>query len=176
MKAVIVVDVLNGFCKAGNLASPRLAAVVDPIRDHLEKELAAGARAIFIVDTHAPDDPEFAMFPEHCVAGSGEDEIVDELKPFAEDAAVIRKGSYSAFHGTDLEDVLREMAPDEVEVVGVCTDICVMHTVAELRVRGYPVTVRTDLVETYDSPRHPAVEVSRFALDHMREILGARVV
>jgi nicotinamidase-related amidase len=175
MKAIIVIDVINGFCKAGNLASPRLATVVDPIRDHLEKELAAGARVIFIVDTHAPDDPEFAMFPEHCVAGSGEDEIVDELRPFAESATVIRKGTYSAFHGTELHAVLEQMAPDEVEVVGVCTDICVLHTVAELRLRGYPVRVRTDLVETYDSPQHPAIEVSRFALAHMREILGARV-
>jgi nicotinamidase-related amidase len=175
MKAIVVVDVLNGFCRAGNLASPRLAVIVEPIRAHLERELAAGAKAIFIVDTHAPDDPEFAMFPEHCVAGSGEDEIVDELKPFAVDAAVIRKSTYSAFYGTDLERVLREMAPDEVEVVGVCADICVMHTVADLRVRGYPVTVRADLIETYDSPGHPAVEISRFALDHMRDILGARV-
>jgi len=161
--------VLNGFCKTGNLASPRLGAVVDPIRDHLEKELAAGARAIFIVDTHAPDDPEFAMFPQHCVAGSGEDEIVDELKPFAEDAAVVRKATYSAFHNTDLEQVLQEMAPDEVEVVGVCTDICVMHTVADARNRDYEVEVPDNCVASSDERMH------RFALEHMERMLGANI-
>jgi nicotinamidase/pyrazinamidase len=175
VKVIIVVDVLNGFCRAGNLASDRLAGVVEPIRRHLEEETAAGARVIFVVDTHQPDDPEFAMFAEHCVAGSGEDEIVDELKPFADPEFTVRKATYSAFHGTGLHDMLERLAPDEVEVIGVCTDICVMHTVADLRVRGYTVSVPVGLVETYDAPGHPALEISRFAMDHMRDILGARL-
>jgi len=57
----------------------------------------------------------------------------------------------------------------------VCTDICVLHTVADLRLRGYRVAVRRDLVETYDGPEHDADEVNRFALTHMRDILGASI-
>ncbi len=76
MKAIIVVDMLNGFCVSGDLASPRLARVVPGIRAYLERELAAGARAIFLADSHAPDDLEFAMFPPHCVAGTQEAQIV----------------------------------------------------------------------------------------------------
>lgn len=175
MKAIIVVDVINGFCRAGSLASERLARVVPGIRRHLERELAAGHKAVFLVDTHGADDPEFAMFSEHCVAGSGEDEVVDELKDLAERSVVIRKDRFSGFHETELEVVLQTIAPDEVEVVGVVTDICVLHTVAGLRDRRYPVTVFKDLVETYDSPAHPAEEMNRFALGHMRDILGASV-
>jgi len=37
------------------------------------------------------------------------------------------------------------------------------------------VVVRRDLVETYDAPGHDAEEFNRFALAHMRDVLGARV-
>jgi nicotinamidase/pyrazinamidase len=175
MKVIIVIDVLNCFCKRGNLYSPRLATVIKPIRAYLERELARGAKAVFLADTHTPDDPEFAMFPPHCVAGSGEEEVVEELKEIAERSIVVRKDRYSGFHGTKLDQILTDLAPDEVHVVGVCTDICVLHTVADLRNRYYPVTVHQDMVETYDDRDHPATEVNRFALTHMRDILGARI-
>ena len=173
--AIIVVDVLNGFCRFGNLSSPRLGTVVDAIREYLERMLAAGARAVFLADTHAPDDPEFRMFPPHCIEGSGEEEIVDELRELAGRSVVLRKRRYSGFFGTDLDGVLAEMAPVAVEVVGVCTDICVLHTVADLRNRDYDVVVRGRLVQTYDAPGHPGDEVNGWALAHMRDVLGARV-
>ncbi len=174
-KAIIVVDMLIGFCRRGNLASPRLDSITARLRDHLEREAAGDARLVFLVDTHAPDDPEFAMFPEHCVEGSGEDEIVPELTDLAVAGTVVRKHTFSGFHGTDLDAVLARIAPDVVEVTGVCTDICVLHTVAGLRARGYSVVVRPDMVETYDAPGHAADEVNRFAISHMRDILGATI-
>ena len=176
MKAIVVVDLVNGFCRSGNLASPRLAAVVAPVRAYLEAETAAGAVPIFLADTHEPDDPEFAVFPPHCVAGSGEEEIVDELAPLAAAATVVRKRRFSGFFDTRLDGLLAALEPDVVDVVGVCTDICVLHTVADLRNRDYPVVVPRRLVATYDGPGHDAVEVGEFALAHLRDALGARVV
>lgn len=174
-KTIVVVDMINAFCRFGSLASPRLDAVTEPIRAHLEREVAAGADVVFLVDTHAADDAEFAMFPPHSVAGSGEDEVVPELAPFAERGHVVRKRRYSGFHETELESLLERLRPDVVEVVGVCTDICVLHTVADLRDRDYDVVVRADMVATYDAPGHPGDEVDRFALGHLRDILGARL-
>jgi len=87
----------------------------------------------------------------------------------------VPKRRYSGFFGTDLERLLAELAPDVVEVVGVCTDICVLHTVADLRNRDYRVVVRRELVETYEAPGHQADEINRFALAHMRDVLGATV-
>ena len=173
MKAIIVVDLVKGFCSHGNLASPRLAAVVAPVRAYLEAETAAGAVPIFLADTHEPDDPEFASFPPHCVRGSGEEEIVAELAPLAAAATVVRKRRFSGFVGTGLDGLLAALAPEVVDVVGVCTDICVLHTVAGLRDRDYAVVVPRDLVATFDAPGHDAVEVERFALAHLRDVLGA---
>ena len=175
MKAILVVDLVNGFCSRGALASPRLAAVVAPVRAYLEAETAAGAVPIFLADTHEPDDPEFAMFPPHCVKGSGEEEIVTDLAPLAAAATVVRKRRFSGFSGTGLEGLLASLAPDVVDVVGVCTDICVLHTVAGLCDRDYAVVVPRSLVATFDAPGHDAVEAERFALAHMSGVLGARV-
>jgi nicotinamidase-related amidase len=174
-RAIIVVDMLVCFCRRGALYSPRYDPMVPRMREHLTAAEAEGVPIVFLVDTHAPDDPEFAMFPPHCVEGSGEDEVIPELRGFADRGDVVRKRTFSGFHGTELEAVLERLAPELVEVAGVCTDICVLHTVAGLRARGYEVLVRRDLVETYDAPGHGADEFNRFALAHVRDVLGARI-
>jgi nicotinamidase/pyrazinamidase len=174
-RAVIVIDMLVGFCRRGNLYSPRYDPVVPRLREHLAAAESEGVPIIFLVDTHAPDDPEFKMFPSHCVEGSGEDEVVPELRGFAERGHVVRKHTFSGFRGTRLDEVLARLRPDVIEVAGVCTDICVLHTVYDLKVRGYEVLVHRDLVETYDAPDHEAAEFNRFALAHVRDVLGARV-
>ncbi|TMC39565.1 MAG: cysteine hydrolase [Chloroflexi bacterium] len=76
----IVVDVLNGFCKQGNLASPRCDAAIPRIRDVIEARRQAGDQLIFLADTHDPDDREFEVFPVHCVRGTTESEVVPELQ------------------------------------------------------------------------------------------------
>lgn len=174
-RVIIVVDMIRGFCEAGSLASPRLAGVIPRIRRLLDRELEQGAELIFLADTHSEDDPEFEMFPPHCVAGSGEEEVVAELEPYLERATLITKTRYSGFHRTGLEQELERIRPQEVVVVGVCTDICVMHTVADLRNRDYAVTVVRDCVETYDAPGHAAEQVNEFAISHMRDVLGASI-
>jgi nicotinamidase-related amidase len=175
-EAILVIDMLNGFCREGNLASSRLDSITGRLREHLERDEAAGASLVFLADTHRVDDPEFAMFPPHCVEGSGEEEIVPELTELARRGTVVRKHTFSGFRGTGLDEVLGRIGPALVEVTGVCTDICVLHTVYDLRLRGYGVVVDRAFVETYDAPGHDADEINRFALAHIRDILGATVV
>jgi nicotinamidase/pyrazinamidase len=172
----IVVDVLNGFCKQGNLASPRCDAAIPKIREAIEERRRAGDQLIFLVDTHDPDDREFEVFPEHCVRGTAESEVVPELQPLLQKASLVRKRRYSGFFETDLEARLRAAQPEQVTVVGVCTDICVLHTVADLRNRDYRVVVPASAVDTFDGPGHPGDEVQRWALAHLTLVLGARVV
>ena len=171
----IVVDVLNGFCKRGNLASPRCDAVIPAVKQVIEQRRRAGDRLIFLADTHDPNDREFEVFPVHCVRGTAEAEVVPELQPDLGDATLIRKRRYSGFFETDLEDRLSAAAPQRVTVVGVCTDICVLHTVADLRNRDYRVIVPARAVATFDAPGHPGDEVQRWSLAHLTGVLGATV-
>ena len=71
---------------------------------------------------------------------------------------------------TNLGDMLAELAPERVIVCGVCTDICVMHTVADARNRDYAVDVPLDCVASFDAQAHAN------ALAHMEKILGARLL
>jgi nicotinamidase/pyrazinamidase len=169
-RAVIVVDMLRGFLEEGYpLYCGAESRKIIPIVQRLLKDMQAeGAAIIYLADTHDPDDKEFQMFPPHCVRGTAESEVIPELLDYP--GMVIPKRRYSGFFDTDLEAVLVEIQPEEVVVVGVCTDICVMHTVADLRNRDYPVVVYADCVASFDEEAHA------FALKHMERVLGAKVV
>jgi nicotinamidase/pyrazinamidase len=167
---VLVLDMLRGFCEEGYplYVGEAIRQLIPNVRRVLEEETAKGSHIIFLCDSHAPDDKEFEMFPPHCVRGTEETEIIPELRQFADE--VIAKTRFSCFHGTNLEERLRELKPDKIIVVGVCTDICVMHTVADARNRDYLVEVPADCVATFDQEAH------RYALRHIEKILGARVI
>lgn len=167
---VIVVDMLRGFLEEGYplYCGAEARAIIPCVVDLLQREQAAGSTILYLVDTHDPDDKEFQMFPRHCVRGTKETEIIPELAPFP--GEIIAKRRYSGFFETDLEARLKALHPDKVIVVGVCTDICVMHTVADARNRDYSVEVPADCVASFDKEAHT------FALKHMKNILGAKIV
>ena len=166
---VIVTDMVRGFCEEGHalyLGQP-IRDAIPRIRRLLEEEKRKGSTVIFLCDTHDPDDREFNMFPPHCIRGTEEPEVIPELREFAD--ATIPKRRYSGMFETDLEERLRELRPDKVIVVGDCTNICVLYTVADLRNRDYAVEVPADCVVTFDPEAH------EFALKEMEGVLGARV-
>jgi len=167
---VLVVDMLGGFCEEGYplYVGETIRQTIPNIRRLLAEEKAKGSHIIFLCDSHTPDDKEFEMFPPHCIRGTEEAEIIPELRPFADE--VIPKTRFSGFYGTNLGERLHELNPEKVIVVGDCTDICVMHTVADARNRDYPVEVPADCVATFDQEAH------RYALQHIEKILGAKVV
>lgn len=177
-RAVIIADAINGFLVSGNLVSPRMRNILPCLEDLLARETAAGSRLLFLFDNHAPDDPEFRMFPPHCVAGTEETQVVEELQAYSRsaNAVLIPKDRYDGFYGTTLEQELTAFAPDEVVLTGVCTDICVLHTAEGLLNRGYRVLVPRACVETYDAPGHDAEEINRFAIGHLRDVLGATII
>ena len=57
-----------------------------------------------------------------------------------------------------------------------CTDICILYTVAALRELEYEVIVPRDCVETFDAPDHNAEDVNNAMLKHMADILGVEIV
>ena len=124
---------------------------------------------IYLCDTHSEDDQEFEMFPPHCVIGTSGVEIVDELKPHANEK-IIPKRRYSGFFQTDLDLTLRELDVDEVVLVGVCTNICNLYTAADARMLNYKVTAIRDCMSSFDEAAH------EFALKEMEQTLGVHVV
>ena len=171
---VLVADMVRGFVEPGhdgekhNLYFDDARRIIPNVRRLLEQERARGSHVIFVCDTHDPDDKEFEMFPPHCVRGSVECDVIPELRDIP--GELLPKNRYSAFVNTTLEQRLAELKPEKLIICGVCTDICVLHTTADARNRDYAVEVPADCVATFDPEAH------RWALQHIQEILGAKVV
>lgn len=168
--AVLVIDMVRGFLEEGYplYLGPEARRIIPEVAKLLEAETARGSHILYLCDNHAPDDLEFRMFPRHCVAGTPETEVIPELKKCP--GEYLPKRRFSAFYDTRLGERLAQFKPDKIIVVGVCTDICVMHTVADARNRDYPVEVPAHCVASFDQVSH------KFALQHMEKVLGARVV
>jgi nicotinamidase-related amidase len=169
--AFISVDVINGFCKAGPLASERVGAIATPIAALFTQAHAAGVRNVALTqDTHDPNTPEFNAYPPHCVRGSAESQTVEELQalPFFDDITIFPKNSLSSSIDTGLDAWLMQEAPhaplERIVVVGDCSDLCVYHTAMHLRLFANAhnlqrrVIVPADVVDTFDIPVPVAYE------------------
>lgn len=168
--AVFSIDMVNGFCHEGALASPRVEGIIPMVVDVFEGAYAAGVRDFILAqDSHTPESVEFANFPPHCQAGTSEAENIPELAnlPFADLYKIVPKNSLNAFHGTGLGNWLEERTDLQVViVVGDCTDLCVYQTAMHLKLHANAhnlplrVIVPANAVQTYDTPVATAQELS----------------
>ncbi len=170
-RALLVIDMLRDFVdeKGALFCGPDSRAILPFVGKALADARKAGRPVFFVADNHRPDDPEFRMFPSHCVAGTSGADVCDECRPLPGEV-VIPKRRYSAFYGTDLDLYLREAGVNHLDLVGVCTNICVLYTAADARMRNYEVTVYRDGVASFDAEAH------RFALGQMEKVLGVEVL
>lgn len=190
--AILAVDVVNGFCVEGPLASERVGRIVAPIQRLFAAAHRAGVRHFAVLrDSHAPNAPEFEQFGPHCLHGTAESALVQELAslPFAARFADIPKNATSAWagagQGTDeaTERLEQWVARREAEgvgtfvVVGDCTDLCVYQTAMPLKLaanarnRHLQVVVPANSVDTYDLPVQTAKQIG--ATPHDADLLHA---
>jgi nicotinamidase-related amidase len=182
--ALIAVDVVNGFCTEGPLASPRVGRIVEPIARLMRAAHAAGVRSMAVLrDSHAPGAPEFAQFGPHCVAATPESALVDDLAnlPFAAEFHDVPKNATSAWFGTDALSswvtALEAEGTTTFVVLGDCTDLCVYQTAMPLKLRANAtnrrlrVVVPVEGVDTYHLPVAAAAQLS--APPHDGDLLHA---
>ena len=171
-RVLMVVDMLNGFLVEGHnlYCGPSGRAIIPFVRHKIKEYHASGEPVIFLCDSHDADDKEFKIFGRHCVTGTAEAEIIAELRPLAKGAIVLPKKKYFDLFTPELDETLRRLAPDVVELVGVCTNICIFFAAEDLRKRDYAVRVYERGVASFDEQAH------KFALDQMRKVLAVEVV
>jgi len=169
-KALIIVDMLNDFVnEKGALYCGETAGRIVPfVRERVNAFRESGNLVVYLQDAHDEDDKEFEKFPRHCVAGTWGSQIIPELAALSGEP-VLPKKRYSGFYGTGLSGILEDAGVESVEVVGVCTSICVMDTVGGLANRDYDVIVPVRGVADFDAEFHA------FALERMKKLYGADV-
>ncbi|MDE7278127.1 MAG: cysteine hydrolase [Oscillospiraceae bacterium] len=160
--ALIVVDVINGFIREGAMSSSIIEGIVPNVVKLMEKFKDAGIPVAAFADCHSENCAEFASFPQHCLSGTSESELVDELKEVG-GYFLIKKNSTNGFHEKDfMHELVRNPKINTFVVVGDCTDICVMQLCLTLKTwftaqdRTSEIIVPMNCVETYDSPDHNA--------------------
>jgi nicotinamidase-related amidase len=144
--ALVVVDMQNDFVEPGGaLRVDAAAATVPAIARLRDFARAHGMLVVYTQDWHGDDDPEFALWGRHAVAGTWGAEIVPQLTPGPRDL-IVRKLRYDAFYGTPLEHELRRRGIDTLIVTGTVSNICVLHTAGSAALRWFRVIVPVDAI------------------------------
>ena len=138
-----------------------------------------GDTVVFAIDLHEENDthhPETKLFPPHNIRNTegrnlyGSLQLLYDMIQDEKNVIYIDKTRYSAFAGTNLEQKLRERGINEVHLVGVCTDICVLHTAVDAYNKGFNIVIYKDAVASFNQAGHD------WALQHFSSTLGVTVV
>jgi len=174
---------LDFLLPSGALYVPRAERII-PAVARLNR-FAAG-RAIPVVsttDAHSENDPEFAAWPPHCIAGT-----LGQHKPEATllnrrvampnraggfsiagaDQILLEKQTVNVFDTETIRPLLAHFEAGIYVVYGVVTEVCVLHASRGLLATGKPVTVVEDAIECLTAA------ASQQALEELRS-LGATV-
>ncbi|MBP1962215.1 cysteine hydrolase family protein [Paenibacillus aceris] len=177
MKALIIIDYTVDFVDGKLPCGEPGIAIEARICEITEAFAAQQEFVVMAVDLHDEQDPyhpETKLFPPHNIRGTSGRDLYGRLKNVHEryenQIYWMDKTRYSAFCGTDLELKLRARGILELHLVGVCTDICVLHTAMDAYNKGFDIVVHEDAVASFNKQGH------EWALQHFKGTLGAKVV
>jgi len=168
-EVILVIDMIKGFFQENFplYGGDKVREIIPYVSEFLR--VYSHIPIIYLCDHHAPDDKEFQMLPPHCIEGTEETELIEELRPYP--GIIVPKTRFNGLYQTDLEDILRKLKVDTVTIMGICTDISVLFTAAALRERDYTVRVAAQGVASFSS-----LEIQHFALKQMDTILGVKII
>jgi nicotinamidase-related amidase len=180
MKALINIDYTYDFvADDGPLTCGKPGQEIENDLVHLTEEfIKKGDYTVFAIDLHNKVDerhPESKLYPPHNIKGTkgrelfGKLQMVYENNCDRENVYYMDKTRYSAFTGTDLEIKLRERGITELHLVGVCTDICVLHTAVDAYNKGFQIVIHENAVASFNKVGH------EWALGHFKGSLNATV-
>lgn len=176
-KLLLVIDMVNGFVKEGALADKQINNITPNIINLIEEYIKNSDDIISIQEGHSKSSKEFDNFPPHCILGTDEAELIEELLPYRENMKVIRKNSTCGFITNEFMKYMEENKNELEEIVltGCCTDLCVMNFALPLKTYinendlNIKVTIYKNTVETYDSPIHSRDEYNKIAFKIMKQ-------
>lgn len=172
--ALIVIDMVNGFAKTGNLYSDRVENIIPTVVDITKK--FKNYTKLFIADTHDEKSVEFEAYLPHCIGD--ESQVIKELKVlYDENSKEIPKNSTNGFLAPLFQEWFTKNKDtyNQYILIGDCTDICVLQFALSLKAyfnehnQTSRIIVPLDAVETYhlDLNNHDGDLMNLFALYNM---------
>lgn len=183
-KALFIVDMNNGFVNFGAMANQSYNRLVPEQLKLIEKFRKEEQLVNFILEGHIEEAVEFLLYPEHCVLGTEEAELIPELKPEEEkeNTTIYYKNSINGGLNLDLQIDLEDLKDlKEIVICGVCTDLCVLDFAKTLARylddinKNIKIFVVASACDTFDAPGHDREEETRIAY-HSLSAAGIEVV
>lgn len=181
-KLLVVVDMVNGFVREGIMSDKYIEHIIPEQIKLIDSILKDGEGLIFVKEAHKETSNEFNRYPKHCIKGTSEAEVVDELKIYENNALVFEKNSTSAIFSNGFLSMINKLNNlEEVIIVGCCTDICVMNLAIPLQNyfdefnKNISIIIPKNCVETYNGENHNREEYNEMAYK-LLEQTGIRVV
>ena len=168
--ALLLVDVINDMDFEGSQA---LVALAEPMARRLQalkrRARAAGMPTIYINDNFGKWRSDFRMLVDHCVNDPVPGrEVARLLKPDEEDYFVL-KPKQSAFYGTTLDTLLRDLGTTTVILTGIAGDNCVLFSANDAYMRDLKLFIPSDCVASNSE------EENRSALTLMQKVVKADI-
>jgi len=188
-KILLVVDMVKGFLvpevkdAEGNPEKCPLylkdEKAIKTIIKNINREIKGLDRnmdhLVYVCDEHQTDDAEFiengGQFPPHCIINTEQCELHPDLAFDPHRHQKYGKTRYDAFFwNKELEELMLVLQPDEVDIVGVCTDICIFCTALSASYRPWKIRVIKDCCMPLDK------DIAEFALAYLQKYCGVEVV
>ena len=162
--STVFVDIdsqLDFLYPAGALYVPGAERIVPAIAQLNRHAARHGIPVISTTDAHTENDPEFQVWPHHCVAGTwgqrkAEATLLDgrvvvpnrpcDLSVEGVRQVIVEKQTVDVFAAANLARVVERLGAERFVVYGVVTEICVQYAVRGLLKTGKPVVVVTDAI------------------------------
>lgn len=156
---LIVVDMVNGFVREGMLHDEEIGSIIPRQEEMIQNYLEKGGLVLFIKDTHNINSKEFERFNGmHCLKGTSEAELVDELKKYEnlDNVISIEKNSTSFMEAPKFRNLIECLSDlENIDIIGCCTDICVFNGAIGLANyrdewdKKFNINVHEDMIATY---------------------------
>ena len=157
MTAVIVIDMQNDFFDDATLRAAR-PELVESINELIRLARSKGWPIVWVRQEFAADlSDAFPIMRRRRILKTIENtpgsQLLDELDFQSTDHEIIKK-RYSPFHETDLDELLRSLAIEQVVLAGINTHACVRMAAVDAYQRDYEVVIPKDCVSSYDIEHH----------------------
>ncbi len=149
----------------GNLYVPDAEDIVGNIKTLFDYAKEHKIKILSSIDAHMVDDPEFNLFPAHCIKGSPgnqkieastcsnnitienrEQEITESIMDYEQ--IIVESQTFDIFESVNTDKIIKKLDAQNFVVFGVATDYCVKAAVLGLLKRGYNVSLVTDATKS----------------------------
>ncbi len=165
---LVIIDMLNGFAYEGALHSENVAKLVKPMAEFVKEAINNNIETVHYTDNHLSDCKEFDVFPPHCIKGSNEAKIIEELD--FKEIEVIEKNSTNGF----LAKNPFEKSNKNLYIIGCVSDICIFDfayaAIKYVHENNLNVSVNVieNLCATWDGENHDSAQIHKLSMEKLK--------